>query len=86
MCDALRAAAGGSVPAGKKGTTRSSRAPRGGREDEHAIGRDHFEEKLPAEIEELIEKHALRRVAVEDARTALVPVAIDRIQQRRDRG
>jgi len=64
MSEALRALAGGTAPTGKKG---ASRSPRGAREDEHAIGHDHFEETLPVEIEQLIEKHKLRRIAVDDA-------------------
>jgi UDP-N-acetylglucosamine diphosphorylase/glucosamine-1-phosphate N-acetyltransferase len=73
MCDALRAAGTGASAPAKKGSSRSTRAPRGGHEDEHAIGQDHFEEKLPNEIDELIEKHRLRRMVVEDARLLSFP-------------
>jgi hypothetical protein len=73
MCDALRAAGTGALTPAKKGSSRSTRAPRGGHEDEHAIGQDHFEEKLPSEIDELIEKHRLRRTVVEDARLLSFP-------------
>ena len=70
MCDALRAAAGGVKASASKGAKRASS---GGHEDEYAIGRDHFEEKLPVEIDQLIEKHQLRRVVVEDARLLSFP-------------
>lgn len=74
MCDALRtAAANPEVVVGKTGTPRTPRAPRGGHEDEHAIGQDHFEEQLPVEIEQLIEKHQLQRVVVNDARLLSFP-------------
>jgi UDP-N-acetylglucosamine diphosphorylase/glucosamine-1-phosphate N-acetyltransferase len=73
MCDALRAAAGGARATGKKSSARSSRAPRGDHENEHVIGQDHFEEKLPAEIEALVEKHGLRRIVVDDVRLISFP-------------
>jgi len=74
MCEALRAAANGDAKgAAGKGGARSSRAPRGGHEDEHSIGQDHFEEKVPVEIDELIEKHSLRRIVVDDARLVSFP-------------
>ncbi len=73
MCGALRAAAGNAhAPTGKAGA-RTSRAPRGGHEDEHAIGHDQFEEKLPTEIDDLIEKHGLRKIVVEEARLLSFP-------------
>jgi UDP-N-acetylglucosamine diphosphorylase/glucosamine-1-phosphate N-acetyltransferase len=74
MCMALREAAGGAVKAAKKkAPARSSTPPRGGHEDEHAIGQDHTEEKLPVELDELIERHKLRRVVVDDARLLSFP-------------
>jgi len=72
MCDALRAAKTGAT-APEKTEAVATRAARGGREDEHAIGQDNFEEKLPVEIDELIEKHSLRRVVVDDARLLSFP-------------
>jgi UDP-N-acetylglucosamine diphosphorylase/glucosamine-1-phosphate N-acetyltransferase len=73
MCAALRAAKTSATAPAKSGSSRSNRAARGGHEDEHAIGQDHFEEKLPAEIDELIEKHSLRKVVVEEARLLSFP-------------
>jgi UDP-N-acetylglucosamine diphosphorylase/glucosamine-1-phosphate N-acetyltransferase len=65
MCDALNAAGtGATAPAKKKG---------GGREDKSALGQDQFEEKLPVEIDELIEKHQLRRIVADDARLLSFP-------------
>ncbi|HET6348619.1 MAG TPA: hypothetical protein VFH88_05995, partial [Candidatus Krumholzibacteria bacterium] len=48
-------------------------APAGGREDEHAIGQDHFAEKLPVEVDQLIDAHHLRKVVVDDARLLSFP-------------
>jgi UDP-N-acetylglucosamine diphosphorylase/glucosamine-1-phosphate N-acetyltransferase len=73
MCDALRAAGTGATAPAGKGTPRRTGEVRGGHEDKHALGRDQFEEKLPVEIDELIEKHQLRRIAVEDARLLSFP-------------
>jgi UDP-N-acetylglucosamine diphosphorylase/glucosamine-1-phosphate N-acetyltransferase len=73
VCDALRAASGAGVTARKKGSSRASTPPPGDREDEHAIGQDHYEEKLPAEVEAIIERHRLRRVAADDARLLSFP-------------
>jgi UDP-N-acetylglucosamine diphosphorylase/glucosamine-1-phosphate N-acetyltransferase len=75
MSDALRAAGSdaGGKPAKKKAGSRSSSAPAGDYEDEHAIGQDRFEEKLPVELEQLIDAHQLRRVVVNDARLVSFP-------------
>lgn len=75
VCAALRDAANGNAAVAQKRrpSSRSSVAPAGGHEDEHAIGQDHFEEKLPAELEQLVERHGLRRVVVDDARLLSFP-------------
>jgi UDP-N-acetylglucosamine diphosphorylase/glucosamine-1-phosphate N-acetyltransferase len=70
MCEALR---GTGATAPEKTVSGVKRAARGGREDEHAIGQDNFEEKLAVEIDELIEKHKLRRVVVDEVRLLSFP-------------
>jgi len=72
MCEALRASSTGTTAPAKK-SSRHTKAASAAHEDEHAIGRDQFEEKLPVEIDELIEKYQLRRVAVDDARLLSFP-------------
>ncbi len=73
VCDALREAANGSGASARKPRPSSSVAPAGGHEDELPIGHDHFEEKLPMEIDQLIERHQLRRIVVDDARLLSFP-------------
>jgi UDP-N-acetylglucosamine diphosphorylase/glucosamine-1-phosphate N-acetyltransferase len=74
MCAALKETGAGAAASGKqKSTSRSSDAPAGGREDEHSIGQDRFEEKLPVQVEEIIQRHGLRRVIVNDARLLSFP-------------
>jgi len=74
MCAALREVGAGAAGAGKKKSpARSSNAPAGGHEDEHSIGHDGLEEKLPAQVEEMIERHGLRRVVMNDARLLSFP-------------
>ncbi|HEX6790123.1 MAG TPA: putative sugar nucleotidyl transferase [Candidatus Krumholzibacteria bacterium] len=73
VADALRAAAATPPPDGKRASPGSSQPPEGGYEDEHAIGGDHFEEKLPLEIERLIERHGLRRIVLDEARLLSFP-------------
>jgi UDP-N-acetylglucosamine diphosphorylase/glucosamine-1-phosphate N-acetyltransferase len=75
MCAALRARSGGGEEKAKKkkSTSRSSSPPRGTYEDAHAIGQDSYEERLPLEIEKLIEQHRLRRVELADARLLSFP-------------
>ena len=74
VCAALRAAGSAAAePTRKRAPSRSSVAPAGGHEDAHALAQNHFEEKLPAEIEQLIERHHLRRVVVDDARLLSFP-------------
>ena len=75
MCDALRAAAGegGETPRRKKAASRSSVPPAGTYENENVIGQDSFEEKLPLEVEAIIERHRLRRVETPEARLLSFP-------------
>jgi UDP-N-acetylglucosamine diphosphorylase/glucosamine-1-phosphate N-acetyltransferase len=74
VCDALRTAAKKAVAAAvKRSASPSATPPAGGHEDEHAIGGDHVEEKLPLEVEKLIERHGLRRIVVDDARLLSFP-------------
>jgi UDP-N-acetylglucosamine diphosphorylase/glucosamine-1-phosphate N-acetyltransferase len=63
----------GSTPAKRRRPSRSSSATKGTYEDAHAVGQDSLEEKLPLELESLIEKAGLRRVDVPEARLLSFP-------------
>jgi UDP-N-acetylglucosamine diphosphorylase/glucosamine-1-phosphate N-acetyltransferase len=75
VCAALRDAAGGAGAgaAKTKAHARSSVAPEGGYEDAHPIGQDGVEEKLPVDVEQILERHRLRRIVVDDARLLSFP-------------
>lgn len=72
VCEALREAGKGPAPAagreGRRKTSRSSSATQGTYEDAHAVGQDNVEEKLPLELERIIEEGRVRRVEVPEAR------------------
>lgn len=74
-CAALRAQseAGAERPRRRKTPTRASAAAMGTYEDAHAIGQDDVEEKLPLELERILESRHVRRVEWPEARLLSFP-------------
>jgi UDP-N-acetylglucosamine diphosphorylase/glucosamine-1-phosphate N-acetyltransferase len=74
--EALAAQAGapeGEKPKRRKPASRASGPGAGTYEDLHAVGQDSVEEKLPVELEKIIEAHRLRRVDLAEARLLSFP-------------
>ena len=75
MCAALRVQATGTEepPRRRKTASRASNAAQGTYEDVHAIGQDDVEEKLPLELESVLDARSVRRVEWPEARLVSFP-------------
>ncbi len=76
LCEELRGYVSAKKTAEKKlkrGTILSASAEEGSFEDDHAVGQDSLEEKLPKELDAIINKHGMAVVEAQEARLLSFP-------------